>query len=144
MISFSRQKSLESFMEAFAADGFNLNPQELHELALHLHRTLLNLPPFLSFMMRLTFWMVEYAIPPLAWKFKPAQNLPLPERVKYLHQWNQSTFGLKRTMFMVLKHFCVTGLYSHPRVLQEIGYGSTFQERIAGRCSSKAPHSERM
>ncbi|OFZ11598.1 MAG: hypothetical protein A2Z20_03170 [Bdellovibrionales bacterium RBG_16_40_8] len=141
---FCIKKILESFIEAFAAEGCELSPEELKKLGFELHQTLINLPPFLSFAMHAVFFVAEYAIPPLSFKIRPTRMLPVAKRTAYLAKLQNSLFFVKRAIFLVLKHFCTSCLYSHPRILQNIGYGPSYKERTSAQCLLQAPQSEKI
>jgi len=97
----------------------------------------------LTFALRATFyvvlWLIEYAFPPLDWKFKRFTKMTMEERVRYLESsWDRSPLAPKRVLFKLVKAVCVSQLLAEHKVLRSIGYGDALDERF-GKTAAVTP-----
>lgn len=86
--------------------------------------------PFIYFLLfKLTLFMLEYSIPPLALKLRPFTWLPLEKRLKYLEQFQGSSIYFKRTLFKMVHAVCVSHLYSERKLLMYVGFSRSMEHR---------------
>ena len=89
------------------------------------------IPPFYRFCYRISLWVIQYAIPPLAWKLRPFSSLSDGQCSKYLESWRSSRFYFKRILFKLPVIVCVLNIYSNRSLLDEMGFGKSLQHREA-------------
>ncbi len=58
-------------------------------------------------------------------------SLPPDQQQQYLAGWMNSTLGVRRTVFRVLKALVVAGFYQEPRTWPAVGYDGPWLGRIA-------------
>jgi hypothetical protein len=114
-----------------AEDPEVLKHVRLTHVILRVERYLFELPFFYFLAVKISFYLIEYAIPPLGMKIRPFTWLSLADREKYLDQWQNSNFYPKRILFKAAASVCMSHLYSEHKLLQSIGFGKALEKRVS-------------
>ena len=112
-----------------ADDKAVLNHVRLQRVILRAEKYVSELPFFYFMTFKITLYLLNYALPPLSWKLTPFSWMPLERRLKYLNEWQSSSFYYKRTLFKMIQVVCVSHLYSERRLLVSIGFEKSMEHR---------------
>lgn len=88
-----------------------------------------DLPLTYTLLAKFALYLIEYAVPPLAWKVRPFSRLSFEDRLTYLESWWASPFYSKRMIFKMLTSLCVPEIFSERRLLKKLGYGPSLTHR---------------
>lgn len=121
-----------------ADDPAVLTRVKLSRVILRTEKYISELPFFYFLMIKLSLYLMEYALPPLSWKLLPFSMMGLERRLRYLEEWQSSSFYPKRIIFRAASAVCLVNLYSERRLLTSIGFESGLQNRIAHQWSLTA------
>jgi hypothetical protein len=114
-----------------AEDPEVLKHVRLTHVILRVERYLFELPFFYFLAVKLSFFLIEYAIPPLGMKLRPFTWLSLQQRERYLDEWQNSNFYPKRILFKAAASVCLGHLYSEKKLLESIGFKGSMDKRVA-------------
>src|SRR5690606_10355326 len=112
-------------------DPVILENVRIAHVILRTERYLAELPFFYFVVAKISFYLIEYALPPLGWKLLPFSRLSLEKRIRYLAEWQGSNFYPKRILFKTAASVCLAQLYSERRLLSSLGFENAMQKRIS-------------
>jgi hypothetical protein len=102
----------------------------MQHVVLQAEKHISELPFFFFFTFKIVLYVIEYAIPPIAWKFRRFSKMSLEQRLRYLESWELSRFAAKRNLFKLVKAICVCHIFSERPLLKAIGYEEALKLRI--------------
>lgn len=118
-----------------ADDPMVLTRIRMQRVILRTEKNIANMPFFFFLMLKITIYLMEYAVPPLAWKFTPFTKMPLEARLKYLESWSGSRWYAKRMLMKLVLAICLPQVYSEKRLLISLGYEDSLQHRTSNQWS---------
>ncbi len=129
-VGLGARQILESVVIAFCAgDEFVLSRIRMQKVVLKTEKQISELPFVFNLVFRTALYLIEYAFPPIAWKFRRFTRMPLERQMEYLHEWMHSPFAYKRNLFKLVKAICVSQIFSEHKLLEGIGYGPALEHR---------------
>jgi hypothetical protein len=126
------KRVLQHLVKAFFGhDPWILERISLDRVIFKICRYVAEFPTLHRFVFRLGLFLVQWGVPPLAWKLRPFTRLS-PEAQLHLLQnsWQHSLFPAKRTLFLLLKVGCVCNALTEHALLEGIGYGPALDARL--------------
>ncbi len=115
-----------------ADDQAVLTHVRLQRVVLRTEKYISELPFFYFMTFKATLYLLNYALPPLSWKLKPFSWMTLERRLRYLEEWQSSSFYYKRTLFKMVQCVCISHLYSEKRLLISLGFEKSMLHRLQG------------
>jgi hypothetical protein len=129
-LTFRGRRILESLVVTLCAgDEFVLSRVRMQHVVLKAEKQISELPFFFFFTFKIVLYVIEWAVPPLSWKFQRFTRMPLERRLEYLEEWEFSKFAAKRNLFKLVKALCICHIFSEPKLLESIGYGDAMRKR---------------
>lgn len=122
---------LESLLLTLCTDDeFFTSRVKMARVAVRTKKFVRELPFFFFFSFKAILYLIEYAVPPIAWKFRRFSKLPLEQRLRYLETWENSRIPLKRIVFKLVKAACLCQIMCDHKILVDLGYGKAIQKRV--------------
>ena len=137
ILRYHRYRLLTAMVNSFFYDsGVIFSPISLKKAVLRTLHFIDRLPPFYRWSATLSILTIEFALPPLAWKWRRFTRLNQGAQAASLKDWHESPFYIKRMILRTITSVCLPQVYSEPALLRRIGYGPTLSNRAAGKCAS--------
>jgi hypothetical protein len=131
------RRALRTVVHAYCAgDTQVLESINIDSVVARIDAYFMGLPLNLFIGLRFMIFLLEYAVPPLALKFRPMSRMKYEDQVHYLESWHHSRFLHKRLPVFGLKFICLSQIYSENKILDQLGYLPALQERMSGQCTS--------
>jgi hypothetical protein len=125
------RKTLHAILEALCVnDQVILSKINLDKLTDRIEQSVNELPMLYFMFFKITLFLIEYAMPPLAFKIRPFRWLNSEEKLSYLNCWVTSRIYSKRILFKLVSTTCLSHLYSEPAILETIGYKRSMDHRM--------------
>ncbi len=70
----------------------------------------------------LGLYLLEYGTIVFGAGLRPFSSMSMPDREKYVSGWVNSGMAIRRDLIKGVKGVCLTAFYSHPEVMEHIGY----------------------
>lgn len=133
-LTFRGRHIVEALIIALCAgDEFVLSRIRMQRVILRTEKFIAELPFFFFITFKFVIYVIEYAFPPLAWKFRRFSRLPIDKQLQYLQSWEQSMFSFKRMMFKLVKAACVNQIMCEYKLLADLGYRECLEARTGKR-----------
>jgi hypothetical protein len=124
-----RRMLRELIITMCAGDKAVLEHVRLQRVILRTEKFISELPFFYFLLFKFTLFVLNFALPPLSWKVLPFIWMGPERRMRYLEEWQASSFYYKRTLFKMVQCVCVSHLYSERSLLVSIGFGPSMEKR---------------
>ena len=112
-----------------AGDQAVLEHVRLQRVILRTEKFVAELPVFYFLLFKLTLFLMNFALPPLSWKLLPFTWMSPARKLRYVEEWQASSFYYKRTLFKMVQAVCVSHLYSERALLVSLGFGPSMEKR---------------
>lgn len=135
LLNRSRKTLAALIITLCANDEFILSHIRIKRVILRTEKRISELPIFFFFAFQIVLYLLEYSIPPLAWKILPFSRLSAEKQLAYLEGWESSRFAIKRNLFRLVKAVCICQIMSERKLLIALGYGEALEDRLGRRPS---------